>query len=190
MPPRVLSEEFYLQDTLKAARQMLGCMLVRRMDDGIVAGKIVETEAYISGDPANHAFRRKTERNAAMFGPPGTAYVYRIHQSYCLNAVTQPEGIAEAILIRAVEPVDGLELMSRARGTGDIRLLARGPGRLCQAFAIDTDLNRSCLRTGVLRIVAATDKPREIVATTRIGVKDRDSKYRFYIADNRFISKR
>jgi len=87
MPPRVLSEEFYLQDTLKAARQMLGCMLVRRMDDGIVAGKIVETEAYISGDPANHAFRRKTERNAAMFGPPGTAYVYRIHQSYCLNAV-------------------------------------------------------------------------------------------------------
>ena len=113
-----LDREYYLQDTLIAARRLLGHILLHKIDDELIAGRIIETEAYITGDPANHATRGMTRRNSAMFGPPGHAYIYMIHTHWCLNVVTQPEGTAEAVLIRAVEPIVGLDKIYEAREIG------------------------------------------------------------------------
>jgi DNA-3-methyladenine glycosylase len=148
-----LGRDFYLQDTLTVARRLIGHILVNESPDGLRAGRIVEAEAYVTGDSANHAWRGPTKRNQAMFGPPGHAYVYMIHTHWCLNAVTQPEGAAEAVLIRAVEPFEGIELMMKARGTHLPRNLCSGPGKLTKAFGIDGLHNGVDLTCGPLRIV-------------------------------------
>lgn len=187
-----LPPEFYLQPTLEVARALLGHILVHETDEGVTAGIIVETEAYLTGDPANHASRGKTKRNAAMFGPPGIAYVYQVHTHYCLNAVTAPEGIGEAVLIRALEPIEGIELMQKRRGVIDIRLLTSGPGRLTQAMDITLAQNFCPLDEGRLRIVFGKPVPPEqVTQTTRIGIRHwADKPWRFTVSHSPFVSRR
>jgi DNA-3-methyladenine glycosylase len=160
-----------------------------------IAGKIVEVEAYLArDDPANHAYRGRTRRNAAMFGPPGHAYVYTIHARFCLNAVTEPVGLPSAALIRAVEPVEGMELMQRRRGTEQRLNLTRGPARLCEAFAVDRALDGWDLTRGDRLWIAAPDlepDTAEIVAATRVGVTSaKDLPLRFFLAESPFVSRR
>lgn len=187
-----LPPEFYLQPTLEVARALLGHILLHEMDEGVTAGVIVETEAYLTGDPANHASRGKTRRNAAMFGAPGTAYVYQVHTHYCLNAVTAPEGIGEAVLIRAVEPVEGLSIMQQRRKVQEFRLLTSGPGRLTQAMGITLAYSFCPLYAGKLRIVrGAMAPPEQVTQTTRIGIRVwTDKAWRFYVTNSPCVSKR
>ncbi|MFA4858951.1 MAG: DNA-3-methyladenine glycosylase [Candidatus Margulisiibacteriota bacterium] len=119
------------------ARDLLGKLLVRKIGRKLLSGVIIETEAYCANDPACHAARGKTARNAVMFGPPGRAYVYFVYGNhYCLNAVTESHGIPGAVLIRALEPVAGIELMRQNRGGAPDKNLTNGPGKLCQALNI------------------------------------------------------
>lgn len=132
----ILPLEFFEQPTDVVARLLLGCTLVRRSGDAEMAGIIVETEAYMPvGDEANHAYRGKTPRNAAMFGPAGILYVYKIYGvHHCVNVVTEAEGQGCAVLIRAVEPVVGIPAMQQRRGINGVDTLCNGPGKLAQAF--------------------------------------------------------
>lgn len=185
---RALNTDFYLQETTAVARELIGSVLVRRTAKGILSGRIVETEAYISNDPANHAFRGKTRRNETMFGPPGRAYVYAIHRYHCFNLVTQPEGVAEAVLIRAVEPLEGIHVMKRNRATDELHLLAAGPGRLCQAFAIDRALDGVSLTQGDL-VVLEGNRCSDILCAPRVGVTaGKRLPLRFFIKGSKFVS--
>lgn len=180
----IIPRDFYLQPTIDVARSVLGKILVHMTADGPVSGRIVETEAYLRDDPACHASRGMTKRNRMMFGPPGHAYVYFTYGvHYCVNFVTQPEGIGEAVLIRALEPLQGIETMKRNRGTDALRSLLSGPGKLTQAFGIDRDHNGVALTDSCLLVVEGDEPVTKIVATTRIGIKLAAEKpWRFYSA--------
>jgi DNA-3-methyladenine glycosylase len=187
----------YAQPTLQVARRLLGKYLVRRHPDGRTVGKIVETEAYVGEhDLACHASRGRTARTEVMFGPPGHAYVYFIYGVYyCLNIVTEEVGHASAVLIRALEPVEGVELMEKRRGTDKLLSLASGPGKLCLAMAIDKKLNAVDMARGnVLYVEDRGEPPPKIIATPRIGVdyagKWKDKPWRFLIRGSEFVSKR
>jgi DNA-3-methyladenine glycosylase len=194
--PVPLPRSFYDQPTLAIARDLLGKTLWRRTEEGVVGGIIVETEAYVTAiDPASHNHRRPTKRAAAMYGPPGRAYIYFTYGMYhCLNVVTEPDGQSAAVLLRAIQPTFGLDLMARRRGaTSDSRDLARGPGRLCQAFALTLADNRTDFIGETLWISALPDQPSlpntSIVASPRIGISQGvDLPWRFYIADNASVS--
>lgn len=188
-----LPREFYDSNVARVARMLLGKVLVRENGEGLTSGRIVETEAYKSkNDPACHAARGRTRRNATMFGPPGHAYVYTIHAKYCFNVVTQPEGQASAVLVRAIEPITGIELMRARRGIEKLYDLARGPARLCQALALSTDHDGLDLTRGEQLWIVDDGfklKPSQIVRVPRIGVSSaRDLKLRFLIRANRFVS--
>jgi DNA-3-methyladenine glycosylase len=191
-----LDRAFYAQPTEQVAQQLLGKYLVRVHADGVTAGKIVETEAYIGPeDKASHASRGPTPRAAIMFGPPGFAYVYLIYGMYhCLNVVTEAEGFPAAVLIRAVEPRAGIELMQRRRQSRTIHQLANGPGKVCQAFAIDRRLNGADLGGDVLFIEDHGEPVGDIVAATRVGVEYagpwKDKLWRFYVRHHPSVSKR
>jgi DNA-3-methyladenine glycosylase len=193
MARHVLPRKFYDRDVVTVAKALLGKLLIRESDEGATLGRIVEAEAYLAQeDSASHSACGKTRRNASMFGPPGHAYVYTIHSRFCLNAVTEPEEVASAVLIRAVEPLDGLTLMQRRRRCDVVRDLARGPGRLCEAFAIDRSLDGWDLTVGE-RLWVAEDKasgmPMEIVVTRRVGVTSaHELPLRFFVAGSRFVS--
>ncbi len=190
-----LDLSFYQQPTLDLAKALLGTCLVHQTAEGPIAGRIVETEAYLTGDPACHAYRRQTPRNAVMFGPAGHAYVYQIYGlHYCVNIVTAAAGVGEAVLIRALEPVEGIDVMRIRRGVDKLTDLCKGPGRLVQALGITKAMNGISMVTGPLSVVPATaypatDQPFEVVTTTRIGItQGADLPYRFYISGNRFVS--
>jgi DNA-3-methyladenine glycosylase len=155
-----------------------------------VGGRIVEVEAYHHTDPAAHSYGGKTERNAVMFGPPGFAYVYRsygIH--WCVNFVCEPEGSASAVLIRAVEPLEGFEKMRRRRGLEDERLLCAGPGRVCEALGITRAHNGLPLDAAPFELRRRTGKV-EIAVGPRIGLtKAVDQPWRYGLAGSRFLSK-
>ncbi|MDM0044592.1 DNA-3-methyladenine glycosylase [Variovorax dokdonensis] len=175
-------------DAFEVARQLIGVTL---LIDG-VGGRIVETEAYDRDDPASHAFVGPTSRNAAMFGPPGRAYVYRsygIH--WCLNFVCREEGHGAGVLIRAVEPTAGLPVMRRRRGLADPRLLCAGPGRVGEALGVDGGFNGKRLDSAPFELVAADPAaPLELVVGPRIGIsKAADRPWRFGEAGSRFWSR-
>lgn len=179
-------------DTVSVARALLGCRLVHETPEGITIGRIVETEAYTQDDPASHSYQRRTARNEAMYGPPGTAYVYRIHQQLCLNVVTQPEGIGEAVLLRALEPETGWDLMRHRRNAVADQLLCSGPGRLCQAMGITLDSNFLPLWEGALRVEAGEFVQDEhVVQTQRIGIsRATHQPWRFFDARSAHVSRR
>jgi DNA-3-methyladenine glycosylase len=173
-PP--LPRSFYLAPTLVVARRLLGQILVHETTEGLAAGRIVETEAYRGPrDRAAHSRGgHRSTRNEVMYGPPGRAYVYFIYgMHHCVNVVTQPVDVPEAVLIRALEPIAGVDLMRRRRRLPDAPAwrLCRGPGALCRALGIDRARNGEDLLGDRLRIVAGSDVPSHCVArTTRIGV--------------------
>jgi DNA-3-methyladenine glycosylase len=187
MPANRLDRRFFARSVHKVAPDLIGAVL---LVDG-VGGRIVEVEAYHHTDPAAHSYRGKTSRNAAMFGPPGVAYVYRsygIH--WCLNFVCEREGSASAILIRAIEPLEGLARMRRRRGLKDERLLCSGPGRVGQALGITRDRhNGHALDRPPFALFARSDQP-EIATGVRIGItKAAELPWRFGLAESKFLSK-
>lgn len=195
--PRVLSRVFYARDTVMVARELLGKFLVHYLPEGTAIGRIVETEAYLQNDPACHAARGLTKRNRVMFGPPGHAYIYFIYgMHYCFNVVTREEGVGEAVLIRALEPIS-LPKDRQFSRTSNLKLrtssLCRGPARLVQAMGITKACNGFDLTNkGPLVIWAAENVPSEkIVTTTRIGIKaGQELPLRFYAADSPYVSKK
>jgi len=187
---------FYEQPTLEVARALIGKTLGRRAVEGLAAGIIVETEAYIGAiDPSAHGYRGQTARNGSMFGSAGRAYVYFTYgMHHCLNITTEPEGAAGAVLIRALEPSHGLELMQTRRGAGIVnRDLCRGPGRLCQALAVTLAEDGAGLQGPALWIAetpsAADALP--LASSPRIGISQAaDWPWRFYVPGSRFVSGR
>jgi DNA-3-methyladenine glycosylase len=190
----ILPRDFYARDTELVARDLLGCVLECRTAGGVVAGRIVETEAYVGEhDLACHAAAGRTARTAPLYGPPGIAYVYLIYGMYwCFNAVTRPEGEPSAVLVRAVEPLRGIELMYRRRPKvrRDVDL-TNGPGKLCLALGIDGQHNRSSLQRPPLVIRAGDAVPdRDVTVTPRIGItQSADWQLRWFVTGNRFVSK-
>lgn len=188
-----LSEQFFARDTVRVARDLLGTMLESRIGGKRTAGRIVEVEAYVGAhDPADHGYRdRKTARNAALFGVPGTAYVFRSYGvHWCLNAVTEREGMPTAVLIRALEPVAGWETMAGRRGTDDVRLLCAGPGRLAQALGVTGDHDGKPLTRGALRILARGPVRLQVTAGPRIGIsRATDWPLRFCVRDSPWLSR-
>lgn len=197
MPFEPLPQDVYQQSALTVARELLGQMLVRRLPDGsLLTGRIVETEAYTPDDPSCHAFRGETPRSRSMFRAGGIAYVYLIYgMYYCFNAVAHPEGEGAAVLIRAVEPLEGIATMQIHRKNVAIRDLARGPGRLCRAFHIDRGLDGIALDQldSPLFISQAPSIPdSNVLQTPRIGISAPEAAilapWRFIIADSGAIS--
>lgn len=178
-------------DTLSLARYLIGKVLVRELPEGVASGRIVETEAYVVGDAAGHAFRGMTRRNRSLFLEPGHAYVYLAYgRSYMLNVSSEPPGIGAGVLIRALEPLEGIPIMRRNRGIDRLRDLARGPGRLAAALRVDRRLDGLDLcRKGPLWLGHGDREPGEIGQSIRIGIsRDADSLLRFYLRDSSFVS--
>lgn len=194
----ILTAHFYHKNTITVAKQLLGTFLAHDSPQGRTAARIVETEAYLYGDdPASHAHRGMTKRNAVMFGPPGRAYIYFIYgMYYCFNVVTSREGRGEAVLIRAAQPVEGLSLMQERRRRTAVKDLSNGPGKLVIALGIAAHHNGSCLITGPVTILSRDSYPEKfpskrlvVQVTTRIGISDGiDLPLRFYLKDNEFVS--
>jgi DNA-3-methyladenine glycosylase len=192
-----LNRAFYARDTLTVARELLGQKLVRARAGQRVSGRIVEAEAYVGQDDAAcHASRGRTARNAVMFGPAGHAYVYFVYgMHYCFNIVTEVEGFAAAVLVRALQPVEGLEIMRSHRLGRSDEELTSGPAKLCSALAIDRALNGADLVTGDELWVEEGDPiPDPWVSTgVRIGVRG-DTRaltvpWRFWVRDSPYVSR-
>jgi DNA-3-methyladenine glycosylase len=192
-PPAVpLVREFYAGPALEVAPRLLGKVLCHRRGGILTRGRIVEVEAYMgSEDPASHAHGGLTPRNRAMFGPPGHAYVYFTYGNHwCMNVVTDREGVASAVLLRALEPLEGIEAMRRRRGRLDLRELASGPGKLAQAMGIDRAAYGLDLTGGVLWIEDDGAGPVRWVVTPRIGIsKAAERPHRFLVAGSAFVSR-
>ena len=186
-----LSRSFYDRPAELVARELLGKALLRRIGGQWLGGLIVETEAYLAaGDLASHSARGRTKSNEAMFGPAGTLYVYPIHAKYCMNVVTERLGRGSAVLIRAIEPVWGIDAMMGNRKKHRLRQLTRGPAMLCQALQVDRGQDKVDLVRDDEIWIAQRDAPSpSIVATPRIGISNAiDLPLRFFIDGNWFVS--
>jgi DNA-3-methyladenine glycosylase len=189
--PRALERAEMPVDTVELARFLIGKTLVRTLAEGVAGGRIVETEAYEVGDPAGHAYRGMTPRNRALFLERGHAYVYLAYgSSFMLNVSSEAAGVGAGVLIRAIEPTEGVGIMERNRGTERLRDLARGPGRLCAALGIDHRLDGIDLcRSGPLWLGTDDQAPGEIGCSKRIGItRAAGSRLRFYVRGNGFVS--
>jgi DNA-3-methyladenine glycosylase len=180
---------FYSRPVLDVARELVGCVVSHAGSSGV----IVETEAYHDSEPACHAFIGLTPRTEVLFGPPGRAYVYRSYGIHAmLNAVCEPPGVGAAVLIRALEPVDGVETMRARRGVDRLQALCSGPGKLTEALAIELDCNGGDLERGPVIFSARPRSWRdvEITVSRRIGItKAAELPWRFCAAGSRFLSK-
>jgi DNA-3-methyladenine glycosylase len=191
---KILDCSFYQRNTLVVAHELIGKLLIRMVGSQMLMGRIVETEAYSAQDPACHAYGGKTERNKALFGPVGHAYVYQsygIH--FCFNAVARDEQtLAGGVLIRALEPLEGLKLMYHHRRVTNIALLTSGPGRLAQALAITAELySHDLTGVGVLSLADDGFVPSGVRTTSRIGIsKGQALPWRFILEHSFFLSKK
>jgi DNA-3-methyladenine glycosylase len=187
-----LTRGFYSRPTLQVARELLGKYLVLRKDGRFLSGRIVETEAYVGPrDPASHAFKGKTRRNEVMFGQPGHAYVYLTYgMHHCLNLVTERKGYPAAVLIRALEPADGVEWMKKKRKRRKLTDLASGPAKLCQALGIGRETNGVDL-CGHSIYVQDRGKPvGRVTRSSRIGISEGKEKlWRFFVDENKYLSR-
>lgn len=173
------------------APRLLGCILEREIDGRTVRVKIVETEAYDQSDVASHSYKGKTQRTEVMFGPAGHLYVYFTYgMHYCCNVVVGEDGYGAAVLIRAVEPLEGEEILERNRGKAGVEA-TNGPAKLCQALMIDTAMNGHDLAQSPLRLIKQLSLPsRDITVTTRIGIREgKEMPWRFYVSGNPYVSK-
>lgn len=191
----ILPREFYERETLLVARDLLGKILVRKTEHGVTRGIIVETEAYLGEkDDAAHSYKGRSERVRIQYGPAGHAYIYMIYGMYhCLNITTGMHGVPEVVLIRALEPVSGIELMCARRRTDKRYNLCSGPGKLCKAFDIDASLYGADLCADGGLYLEFGEIPAKILTSPRIGIEYaamcRDMPWRFTIAGNRFLSR-
>lgn len=179
-------------DVVDAARRLLGCLLVRELNGTRLVGRIVETEAYHQRDAASHSYKGRTLRTEVMFGPAGYTYVYFTYgMHYCMNVVTGREGEGSAVLIRAIEPLEGWDVMRQLRQGRPDRELTNGPGKVCQALGIDITYNGHNLELPPLQLEVMAPLPTEsVMQTTRIGIsRDVHRPWRFYERGNIFVSK-
>ncbi len=192
MPQKGLIDfDFLNTPASEAAPRLLGCILERCIDGKIVRVKIVETEAYDQSDVASHSYRGETERTRVMFGEYGHLYVYFTYgMHYCANIVTGRKGHGAGVLLRAVEPIEGFEVIEKRRGKSGVDM-TNGPAKLCQALGIDKAMNGHDLREGDLRLIPQEQLSASgIVQTTRVGISQgKDVPWRFYIKDNPYVSK-
>jgi DNA-3-methyladenine glycosylase len=186
--------DFYRHDTFRLVPKVLGKVLVRKIGGQTVSGRIVEVEAYVGDDPASHAANGMTERNKVMFEAGGLSYVYFTYgMHFCFNIVTERKGFPAALLVRALEPVTGIDEMRRRRQVELIHNLTNGPAKLCQAMGIDRALNG--VRLDGKELFIADDgfavRSAEIGSSTRIGIRaGTESKWRFFLKGNEFVSRR
>lgn len=183
-----------LKNATEAAKYLLGAEIIRTLSDGtVLRGRIVETEAYHQSDPASHTFRGQTSRNLAMFGEPGHAYVYFTYGvHWCFNVTAGPRGEGAGILIRGVEPLEGVGVMKELRHQNNLHQLTNGPAKLAQALAIDKALYGHDLSKPPLQVMnGGTVKSSDITIATRIGISQgAEALLRFYITNSAYISKR
>lgn len=184
---------FLTGDAAEVAPRLLGCLLVREMQEQRLAGRIVETEAYHQSDAASHSYKGQTPRTEIMFGPAGFLYVYFTYgMHYCMNVVTGRAGEGSAVLIRGLEPLEGIEAMRANRhGIAESHQLTNGPAKLCQALAVNKQFNGHDLQCEPLRLIPRAPLPKQaITQTTRIGItRDIHQPWRFYITGNSFVSR-
>ena len=194
--PKILPKKFYERNPEEVARDLLGKVLVRKIRDERLSGMIVETEAYYgSGDPASRAFDGMKKFNKLMWCEPGRAFIYNVHKYWMFNVVAHEPGGVGAVLIRAVEPLEGIETMKRNRRISkdlEIFNLTNGPGKFTVAFGIDRTLNGVCLTSENSPIIIVDNRTRfQVSSSRRIGVKaDLNRDLRFYVEGNRFVSKK
>jgi DNA-3-methyladenine glycosylase len=184
--------EFLTGSAAAVAPRLLGCLLVRQLDGQVLIGRIVETEAYDQTDAASHSYHGRTPRTDVMFGPPGHLYVYFTYgMHHCMNVVCGPAGKGAAVLIRAVEPLEGDAIMIQNRGGRGGWGVTNGPAKVCQAFAINKQWNGHDLHSEPFQLLERPAlQPERIVQTTRIGIKQAaDVPWRFYIRDNPYVSR-
>ena len=190
---KILERKFYEGDPAAVAKALLGKILVRKVYSKILSGKIVETEAYYGEqDPASRAYKGRMKFNELMFAEPGRTFIYMVHGNWLLNIVAHFKGEVGAVLIRAVEPILGIEVMVKNREVENFHSLTNGPGKLSKALAITKDLNGIDVtkRKSELRVTEGKEEENEISSSHRIGVRvDLPQELRFFIRENKFVSR-